>query len=59
MLRGNFGLAGVSGFVTVQAVVVGTIQPRAGHIAAAGAQFLLLTAFWWWSLHCLLAGQVP
>jgi uncharacterized BrkB/YihY/UPF0761 family membrane protein len=31
----------------------------AGHIAAAGAQFLLFVAFWWWSPHCLLAGQVP
>jgi membrane protein len=52
-------LAGVFGFVTVQAAVAGSIQPMAGHIAAAGAQFLLLAAFWWWSLHCLLAGQVP
>jgi len=52
-------LAGVFGFMALQALVVGAIQPTAGHVAAAGAQFLLFAAFWWWSLHCLLAGQVP
>jgi len=52
-------LAGVFGFVTLQAVVVGRIQPMGGHVAAAGAQFLLSVAFWWWSLHCLLARQIP
>jgi membrane protein len=52
-------LAGAFGFVTVQALVADRIQPMGGHIAAAGAQFLLFAAFWWWSPHCLLAGQVP
>ena len=52
-------LAGAFGFVTVQALVAGRIQPMWGHLAATGAQFLLFAAFWWWSPHCLLAGQVP
>lgn len=30
-----------------------------GDIAAASAQFLLAVAFWWWSLRCLLCGQIP
>lgn len=51
-------LAGAFGFMALQALVVGAIQPTAGRVAAAGAQFLLLAAFWCWSLHCLLAGQV-
>ena len=52
-------LAGVFGFMALQALVVGAIQPTAGRVAAAGAQFLLFVIFWCWSLHCLLAGQVP
>jgi hypothetical protein len=52
-------LAGVFGFVALQVVIVRRIQPQGGHIAAAGAQFLLAFAFWWWSLHCLLSGRSP
>jgi membrane protein len=25
---------------------------------ASGAQLLLSAAFWWWTLHCLLAGRI-
>jgi hypothetical protein len=52
-------LAGVFGFVTLQVVIGRRIEPPGGHVAAAGAQFLLAIAFWWWSLHCLLSGQIP
>jgi hypothetical protein len=52
-------VAGVFGFVTLQAVIVGRVQPVAGHAAAAAAEFPLAVVFWWWSLHCLLAGQIP
>ena len=51
-------LAGVSGFVMLQVVIGRSVQPFGGHIAAAGAQFLLAVGFWWWSLHCLLTGQI-
>jgi membrane protein len=59
MVRRAEWLAGVSGFVALQLVIVRSIQPLGGFAAAAGAQFLLAAAFWWWSLHCLLCGQVP
>jgi membrane protein len=52
-------LAGVSGFVALQVIIGRSIQPLGGPIAAAGAQFLLAVVFWWWSLHCLLSGQIP
>jgi membrane protein len=52
-------LAGVFGFLALQAVIGRRIQPHGGDIAAASAQFLLALVFWWWSLHTLLAGQVP
>jgi membrane protein len=52
-------LAGVLGFLALQAVIGRRIQPHGGDIAAAGAQFLLALVFWWWSLHALLGGQVP
>ena len=52
-------LAGVFGFLAVQAVIGRKIQPHGGDIAAASAQFLLALVFWWWSLHALLAWQIP
>jgi len=52
-------LAGVFGYIALQIVVVRTIRPPGGQLGAAGAQFVLALAFWWWSLHCLLAGQIP
>jgi hypothetical protein len=52
-------LAGVSGFVALQVVIGRRIQPLSGPVAASGAQFLLAVAFWWWSLHCMLSGQIP
>jgi membrane protein len=51
-------LAGVFGFLALQAVIGRGIQPRGGDIAAASAQFLLFLLFWWWSLHTLLSGQI-
>jgi NAD(P)H-dependent FMN reductase len=51
-------LAGFFGFVALQVVIVRRIQPPGGHLGADAAQFLVALAFWWWSLHCLLAGQV-
>ena len=52
-------LAGVFGFLALQVVIGRRVEPATGHIAASAAQFLLAVAFWWWSLHCLLAGQIP
>jgi membrane protein len=52
-------LAGVLGFLALQAVIGRRIQPHGGDIAAGSAQFLLAFVFWWWSLHALLAGQIP
>jgi membrane protein len=51
-------LAGVFGLVALQVVIGRSVEPPGGPLAAAGAQFLLAVAFWWWSLHCLLSGQV-
>lgn len=51
-------LAGVFGFVALQFVIGRRLQPHIGHIMASGAQLLLSVAFWWWTLHCLLAGRI-
>jgi membrane protein len=59
MARRAEWLAGVAGFVMLEVVIGGRIEPLSGPIAAAGVQFLLAVAFWWWSLHCLLSGQIP
>ena len=59
MARRAEWLAGVFGFVALQLVILRTVPPLAGHAGVAGAQFLLALVFWWWSLHCLLAGQIP
>ena len=34
-------------------------EPIGGGITIAISQFALSVVFWWWSVHCLLAGQVP
>jgi membrane protein len=52
-------LAGVFGFVTMQVTIARGVEPAGGHVVAATAQFLLAGAFWWWSPHCLLSGQIP
>ena len=52
-------LAGVFGFVALQVVIGRRAEPAGGHITAATAQFLLAVAFWWWSPHCMLSGQIP
>lgn len=51
-------LAGVFAFVALQFVIGRRLQPHIGHVVASGAQFLLAVAFWWWTLHTLLAGQI-
>ncbi len=51
-------LAGVFSFLALQFVIGRRLQPLSGHVVASAAQFLLAVAFWWWSLHCLLAGQI-
>ena len=58
MARRAEWLVGVSGFVALQVVIGRRIQPAGGHVVAASAQFLLAIVFWWWSLHCLLSGQI-
>src|SRR5262249_12375850 len=59
MARRAEWLAGVSGFVALQVVIGRRIQPFGGPIAAARGQIPLAVAFWWWSLRCLLSGQIP
>ena len=59
MARRAQWLAGVFGFLALQAVIGRRIQPQGGDIAAASAQFLLALLFWWWTPHALLAGQMP
>jgi membrane protein len=59
MARRAEWLMGVSGFVALQVVIGRRILPLGGYVAAASAQFVLAVAFWWWSLHCLLSGQIP
>ena len=51
-------LAGVFGFMTLQILIGRRVQPHSIPLVTSAAQFLLAVAFWWWSLHCLLAGQV-
>ena len=58
MARRAEWLGGVVGYVALQVVISRRIQPSGGHVAAAGAQFVLAVVFWWWSLHCLLSGKV-
>jgi membrane protein len=59
MVRRTEWLAGVVGFVALQVVIGRRLQPLSGPVAAASAQFVLAVAFWWWSLHCMLSGQIP
>jgi membrane protein len=59
MVRRAQWLGGVFCYVALQVVIGRGIQPPSGHIAVASVQFLLALAFWWWSLHTLLAGQIP
>ena len=58
MVRRVEWLAGVFGYVALQVVISRGIQPHGGPIVVASMQFLLALAFWWWSLHTLLAGQI-
>jgi len=59
MVRRARWLAGVFGYVALQVVISRGIQPHTGPIVVASVQFLLALVFWWWSLHTLLAGQIP
>jgi membrane protein len=52
-------LAVVFGYLALQVLIARRVQPHGGYVAAASAQFFLALAFWWWSLHALLAAQIP
>src|SRR4029077_12469927 len=49
----------VSGFVAMQVTIGREVEPAGGPVTAAIAQFLLAGAFWGWSPHCVLSGQIP
>ena len=51
-------LGGVIAFVALQAVISRRFEPIGGGAATRVLQLLLAFLFWWWSLHCLLGGQV-
>ena len=51
-------LTGVIGFVSFQVMIGRRVGPLGGEVATAAGQFFLALIFWWWSLHCLLAGEV-
>ncbi len=58
MRRGQW-LVGATGFFWLQVLIGRRIEPLGGQAPAESIQFLLALIFWWWSLHCLLAGRVP
>jgi membrane protein len=58
MRRGQW-LAGAAGFLWMQLLIGRRFEPFGGQAFAEVIQFLLALMFWWWSLHCLLAGRVP
>ena len=51
-------LAGAAGFVMLQ-FLIGTRFAGGGAVIVGTAQFISAVGFWWWSVHCLLAGEVP
>jgi membrane protein len=52
-------LAGAAGFLAMQFLIGRRLDPIGGEFTIAISQFVLSIGFWWWSVHCLLAGQVP
>jgi membrane protein len=52
-------LVGAAGYLMMQFLIGRRFEPIGGGITIAISQFFLSIAFWWWSVHCLLAGQVP
>lgn len=51
-------LTGAAGYLMMQFLIGRRFEPIGGGVTIAISQFLLSIAFWWWSVHCLLAGQV-
>jgi membrane protein len=58
-IRQGQWLVGAAGFFCLQVLIGRRVEPLDGRIPAESIQFLLALVFWWWSLHCLLAGRVP
>jgi membrane protein len=52
-------LVGAAGYLMMQFLIGRRFEPIGGGITIAISQFALSIVFWWWSAHCLLAGQVP
>ena len=52
-------LVGAAGYLMMQFLIGRRFEPIGGGITIAISQFVLSIAFWWWSMHCLLAGRVP
>jgi len=50
-------LVGAAGYLMMQFLIGRRFEPIGGGITIAISQFVLSIAFWWWSVHCLLAGQ--
>jgi membrane protein len=51
-------LAGAAGYLMMQFLIGRRFEPIGGEVTIAVSQFVLSVGFWWWSAHCLLAGQV-
>jgi membrane protein len=51
-------LVGVAGFLLVQITIGRRVEPAAGSFLSGVLQFAVAGVFWWWTLHCLLNGQV-
>jgi membrane protein len=58
MARRALWLVGAAGYLMVQFLIGRRFGPIGGGITIAISQFVLSIVFWWWSVHCLLAGQV-
>jgi membrane protein len=52
-------LVGAAGYLMMQFLIGRRFEPIGGGVTIAIFQFVLSIAVWWWSVHCLLAGQVP
>jgi membrane protein len=51
-------LGGVIAFIALQVLIGRRFEPVGGGLATRILEFVLAVLFWWWSLHCLLLGQI-
>jgi membrane protein len=51
-------LLGAAGYLMIQFFIGRRIEPVGGPVPGGIIQFLFSVAFWWWSVHTLLAGTV-